>query len=184
MQKTVNELQGTVNNMLKTVDEVQKKQTLHNVVAVVKFPEYHQHQLSQQMWYSPAFYTSPGGYRMCVRINVLAIFVSVFVHLMQGKNDDNLPWPFTGMIAITLLNQLGDENHYALGFLFPQDDEASRKVVGGERALKGYGYQQFILHDRLEKAPSCKYLKDDCLYFRIEVQAAKPVKPWLVDMHC
>ena len=138
MQKTVDELQGTVNNVLKTVDELQKKQKLYNVVSVFKFPEYHQHQSSQQMWYSPAFYTSPGGYRMRVRINVLDTFVCVFVHLMQGKNDDNLPWPFTEMITLTLLNQLGDENHYALAFSFPQDDEAGRRVVGGESALRGY----------------------------------------------
>ena len=31
----------------------------------------------------------------------------------------------------------------------------------------------------IDKAPSCKYLKDDCLYFSIEVQAAKPLKPCL-----
>ena len=37
--------------------------------------------------------------------------VSVFGYLMKGKNDDNLPWPFTGEVTITLLNQLTDENH-------------------------------------------------------------------------
>ena len=51
--------------------------------------------------------------------------------------------------------------------------------MGGESALRGYGYPKFISHDQLEEAPSCKYLKDDCLYFSIEVQAAKPLKPCL-----
>ena len=113
---------------------------------------------------------------MCVRRHFC---LCVCVHLMQGKNDDNLPWPFTGMITLTLLNQLGDENHYALAFLFPQDDEAGRRVVGGETALRGYGYPKFISHDWLEEEPTCKYLKNDCLYFSIEVQAAKTLKPWL-----
>ena len=127
----VNGLQGTVTEVQNTVNELQKEQKFHNVVTVFKFPEYHQHQSSQQTWYSPAFYTSPGGYRMCIRISVLDTSVSVFVHLMQGKNDDNLPWPFTGTVTITLLNQLGDENHHALTFSFPHADEAGRRVVGG-----------------------------------------------------
>ena len=44
--------------------------------------------------------------------DVEGTYVSVGVHLMEGQNDDNLPWPFTGKVTVELLNQLEDDNHY------------------------------------------------------------------------
>ena len=104
--------------------------------------------------------------------------VSVYEY-MKGRNDDNLPWPFTGEVTITLLNQLADKNHYKATIIFPQDSESSRRVVYGELALRGYGQPKFIPHTQLDGQWNCQYLKDDCLYFRIEVTPLKPVKPWL-----
>ena len=155
-----------------------------------KMPQYYQHKSSKQAWYSPPFYTNPGGYKMCIRVdangngNGAGTHVSVFVYLMKGRNDDNLPWPFTGEVTIALLNQLANENHYTHTFSFPQqDNEASRRVVDGEMAPTGYGIRTFISHDRLDHNAdqNCQYLKDDCLYFRIKVQASKPTKPWLTS---
>ena len=102
---------------------------------------------------------------------------------MKGKNDDNLPWPFTGEVTITLLNQLADKNHYTATIIFPQDSESSRRVVYGELALRGYGRPKFIPHTQLDAQWNCQYLKDDCLYFRIEVTPLKPLKPWLQGRH-
>ena len=81
--------------------------------------------------------------------------------------DDHLPWPFTGEITITLLNQLADENHHTRSVLFPQDHEASRRVVRSERSPKEYGLSKFISHDKLDSDATlnCQYLNDDCLYF-------------------
>ena len=77
--------------------------------------------------------------------------------------------------SITLLNQLEDKNHHSDTFAFPHASDASRRVVTSNN---GYGMPKFIFHDKLA-AKNYQYLKDDCLFFRIEVQAAKPVKPWL-----
>ena len=55
---------------------------------------------------------------MCVRVDANGYddaadtHVSVFASLMKGRNDDNLPWPFTGEVTFTLLNQLADKNHH------------------------------------------------------------------------
>ena len=123
---------------------------------------------------------------MCVRVDAngdgdaAGTHVSVFGSLMKGRNDDNLPWPFTGKVTITLLNQLTYENHYTASF--SQDHMASRRVVSGEMATTGYGQPTFISHNQLRYdvvKKCCQYLKDDCLYFQIKVQTAKPVKPWL-----
>ena len=118
---------------------------------------------------------------MCVSVNANGdgdaadTHVSVFAYLMKGRNDDTLPWPFPEKVTFTLLNQLGDNNHHTRTVSFPPDDETSRRVVYGERACAGYGFSTFITHSRLD----AQYLKDDCLYFRIEVTPPKPPKPWL-----
>ena len=101
---------------------------------------------------------------------------------MKGKNDDNLSWPFTGEVTVTLLNQLEDENHHTDTVSFPQDTEdsdVSGRVVDSERAPIGYGWHKFISHNQLEVVENSQYLKDDCLYFQIEVEANEPEKPWL-----
>ena len=42
--------------------------------------------------------------------------------------------------------------------------------------------QCFISHDMLglNEMEMCQYLKDDSLYFRVQVEAIPAVKPWLV----
>ena len=121
---------------------------------------------------------------MCIRVDANGhdcedTHVSVFFYLMKGKDDDTLPWPFTGGVSITLLNQLTDGNHYTRTLTFPQGTKANKRVADGEKASTGYGMSKFISHNQLDATLNYQYLKDGCLYFRIKVQTAKPVKPWL-----
>ena len=149
---------------------------------VLQMPKFNQHITSKQGWYSPPFYTHPGGYKMCLRVdadgygNATGTYVSVFAYLMWGRNDDNLPWPFTGEVTITLLNQLADKNHCRCIVSFPQDD---RRVVGRRRAYTGHG--QFIPQYKLARDAdqNCQYLKNNCLYFEIKVHITKGMKPCL-----
>ena len=153
-----------------------------------KFTAYSHRKTVDSDIYSPAFYTSPGGYKMC--IDVLAngysegygTHVSIYACLMKGENDDHLPWPFTGTVIIELLNQLEDKNHYLQSTTFLPNEPSSRRVVSGERASNGYGKTRFISHSDLgyNAAKNCQYLKDDCLYFRINVDAKSSSKPWLL----
>ena len=54
---------------------------------------------------------------MCIRANAngfgegAGTHVSVYACLMKGRNDDTLPWPFTGKVTFMLLNELGDKDH-------------------------------------------------------------------------
>ena len=41
-------------------------------------------------WYSPPFYTGPGGYKMCIRVDAWGYGISVHVHLMRGERDSRL----------------------------------------------------------------------------------------------
>ena len=109
--------------------------------------------------------------------------ISVFAHLMRGKNDDNLSWPFTGVVTITLLNQLEDKNHHKIALQLTEyvAIEGTVRVVNSDRGRKGFGQTKFISCNQLgyDVKRNCQYLKDDCLYFQVAVEASDPLKPWL-----
>ena len=68
---------------------------------VHKFTSFNQHKSLRDKIYSPAFYTSPKGYKMCISMYAngngdgVNTHVSVYVYLMKGENDECLPWLFT-----------------------------------------------------------------------------------------
>ena len=125
---------------------------------------------------------------MCIRVDANGngdgenTHVSVFAYLMKGRNDDNLSWPFTGEVTITLLNQLANRNHYPRTTSFLQDSGIGRRVVNDEIAATGYGWHKFISHNQLGYYPAkiCQYLKNDSLYIQIDVEIPEPVKHWLI----
>ena len=151
-----------------------------------KFTNYDHHKTVNDTIYSPAFYTSPGGYKMCIGVyangNVegKGTHVSVFAYLMKGENDDHLPWPFTGKVTIKLLNQLENTNHHSRCITFFPIDSI-QQVENEERSSTGWGHRCYISHSYLgyNAAKNCQYLKDDCLYFRISVDTKSSSKPWL-----
>ena len=153
-----------------------------------KFTAYDHHKTTNDIVFSPAFYTSPGGYKMCIGVyanghkRAKGTHISIYAYLIKGENDDHLPWPFTGKVTVELLNQLGDKNHCSNITTFLPDDISSRRVVSGERSRTGYGTTCYIAHSDLgyDAAKNCQYLKDDCLYFRIKVDAKSSSTPWLV----
>ena len=61
--------------------------------------------------YSPPFYTSKSGYKMCIRTYLNGdgmgekTHVSVFFVIMKGEYDALLPWPFQSRVSLQLLNQ-------------------------------------------------------------------------------
>ena len=184
-QKEINKQREEINKQWVEMKAVKAEQRMmsDSIIAaqagpcVFKMPEFSLHKSSKRAWYSPPFYTHPGGYKMCTKVDAngdgdaAGTHVSVFACLMKGRNDDNLPWPFTGEVTFTLLNQLGNKNHHTRTILLQQDSEAGWKVVDGELAATGFGQRTFISHNKLYAPWNCQYLKDDCLYFRVKVQA-------------
>jgi len=57
---------------------------------------------------------------MCVRVNLDGVenaqgtHLSLFVHLMKGDYDELLPWPFSGSITLTVINQASSVCRYRL----------------------------------------------------------------------
>jgi len=72
---------------------------------VIKMTDYCLFKSEEKPWYSPPFYTHPGGYKMCLKVHAngsssgKGTHVSFFIYFMHGRNDDNLSWPFRGEIA-------------------------------------------------------------------------------------
>ena len=134
-------------------------------------------------WHSPGFYTSPGGYKMCLRVcaHNTCTHVICGIRLMSGEYDDSLEWPFHGEVTIELLNQLEDKNHCRVVLVF---DEAlprgsRNRVIGKEIATHGWGYRHFISYSQLSsihssRSVNCQYLKDDTLYFRVNAKVPAP----------
>ena len=60
------------------------------------------HKRQGKAWYSPPFYSEPGGYKFCLRIDPNGMLegkeshLSVWVYVMRGRFDESLKWPFTG----------------------------------------------------------------------------------------
>ncbi len=137
--------------------------------------------------FSPPFYTSSKGYKMCLRVDAngwgdgKGTHVSVCAYLMKGDNDDSLSsWPFHGTVTFELLNQLEDANHHNMSTTFPADGEHSQRVVDDKIASNGYGISSFISHADLDynANENTQYLKEDTLMFRVSVQVPDH-KPWL-----
>ena len=61
-------------------------------------------------WVSDPFYSHPGGYKMVVKIYPYGIgagggtHMSAYVQLMRGEFDDELEWPFDGLVTIEAYN--------------------------------------------------------------------------------
>ena len=150
-----------------------------------KFTNYSHHKIADDKIFSPAFYTTPGGYKMCINVDAngygkgKGTHVSVYAYLIKGENDDHLPWPFTGTVVIELLNQLSDEMHHSASIEMSTDTR--HRVLDGDKAKNGYGRPCYIAHSSLDcnAAKNCQYLKNDCLYFRLRIDSAVSPKPWL-----
>ena len=155
----------------------------------IQFNEFSKRKCNNEEWYSPGFYTSPGGYKMslCVYANGNDdgedTHVSCYICLMSGEYDDILEWPFQGEVTVELLNQLEDMNHHKSSIEFNEStsQECEERVVG-EQYGTGCGCPQFISHSQLgyNSSLNCQYLKDDTLYFRVSVKVTSTTKPWLV----
>ena len=131
------------------------------------------HQKASSNWYSPPFQTQPGVYKLQLQVvaDGKGTHVSVRVHLMKGENDAKLEWPFKGQIIVRLLNWREDKQHIEKVINFSDDDplQSCSRVIEGEKASIGLGYDRFVSHGDLDYGPeeNTEYLCDDMLCFQV-----------------
>ena len=126
-------------------------------------------------WTSDPFFTSPTGFKLCLLVfaggdgKLGKGHVSVFTELQRGPNDDILSWPFDKTVKVTLLNQLEDWCHYSIQTSFKLANLESTQIKPRAVSALGYGQPKFIGQD-MEATQNCQFLRDDCLFFKIELQ--------------
>ena len=130
-----------------------------------------------KIWFSPPFYTRPGGYKLCLCIHANGVdpaegnYVSLVIHLMQGENDNTLKWPFRGYINIQLLNWTLDCGHKddSINLHSKINARACARVLDKDISDTGYGNTHFIHHSDLvyNSDTYANYLYNDSLCFNI-----------------
>ena len=156
------------------------KKPIFNPPPDIIMNEFERRKEESKCWFSPAFYTHVGGYKMCLGIDAngwgtgKGTDVSAGVWMMKGEFDSHLKWPFKGEITVELVNQKEEEENYEMKPVEHTDsdgcDEVFQRVTEGERAgnSKGWGFAEFISHTDLYKPEEGKeYLLNDTLIFRV-----------------
>ena len=110
-------------------------------------------------WVSPPFYRN--GYKLCLIADLNDTHLSVYVHLMRGKFDDQLQWPFQGNVTVRLLNQR-DGKYHEHTIHFTKLNNAGR-VIKTDISNGGIGITNFISHSEL----LLHYLQNDTLRFQL-----------------
>ncbi|XP_068219755.1 TNF receptor-associated factor 6-like isoform X2 [Palaemon carinicauda] len=129
--------------------------------------------------HSPPFYTSQFGYKFCLRINVTwksnEHFLAIFIHAMQGENDDFLDWPFSGQINLSILDcgPSLKKNHIIESMVSKPDLQAFQRPVVS-RNPKGFGFTEFVPLAKLLKSEGGSYINRDVLCIRAVVSPKLP----------
>ncbi len=123
--------------------------------------------------YSPPFYTSPHGYRLCLRAYLYGdgsgkgSHISLFIVIMKSEYDDLLAWPFQHKITLTLINQdhpLSPEQSTTHRFI-PNAESSSFKKPDDTFNVAS-GFPEFAPLSVLTDQAICR---NDTLYFRIKL---------------
>ncbi len=119
MDQNMQTIHGTV-QCLQSSWQRRLPATLHSVmdneqglaVTTFKMEDFQSHMENEKTFHSPPFYTSPGGYKMKVEVQAVENYLSIYLHLVPGENDDHLTWPFhQATIEVQILNQQSDTSH-------------------------------------------------------------------------
>ena len=125
--------------------------------------------------YTEPFYTAQGGYKMtlCVYPNGEGSWegthISAYICLMKGDNDHDLPFPFSGIFTIKLLNWKQDTGHVVKTVAFGEATPLKHRqqVTTGQMAANGRGCD-FLSHTKLmEESSDHQYLYENKLCFQI-----------------
>ena len=119
--------------------------------------------------YSPPFYTSQYGYKMCARIYMNGdgfgknTHISLFFVVMKGEYDALLPWPFQKKITMMLLDQSNGEHMIDA---FRSDPESSSFQRPKNNMNVASGSPLFMPLDGLSNRV---YVKEETMFIKIIV---------------
>ena len=124
---------------------------------------------NQTAIYSPHFYSSQYGYKMCARIYMNGdgfgkdTHISLFFVVMKGEYDALLPWPFQKKITMMLLDQNNAEHNVDA---FRSDPESTSFQRPTNNMNVASGSPLFMPLNGLNNRT---YVKDDTMFIKIIV---------------
>ncbi len=132
-------------------------------------------------WDSPPVYTHPEGYKFYLQICTVAQSISAHAYLMHGENDDNLIWPFRGVVTFKVLNQDVDTKHKVgqAKFMQQRPTEKNRRVTAAQgKSVGGWGVNNLL---RFSDSDFLSYTRRNSLYLQVcSIEASVDNKPWLL----
>ena len=163
--ENVQSLQETMTRHSIAIDEIRLRQDVLDVkmtngTFIWKIPEVrrrYRDAVEQRKigHYSPPFYTSPHGYRMCIRVYLngdgvgRGTHVSVFFVLMRSEHDSLLSWPFRQSVRFTLINQVNPNASISEAFMPDLESPSFQKPDGDMNIASGFPKfaKQAVLND-------------------------------------
>ncbi|XP_066473834.1 TNF receptor-associated factor 1-like isoform X2 [Tiliqua scincoides] len=126
--------------------------------------------------YSPSFYTSRYGYKLCLKLfpngdgTGAGTHLSLFLVLMKGEYDFFLKWPFRHKVTFTLLDQI-NKNHISTSFRPLESSSSFQRPVSETNVASGL--PEFcplnVLH-----APQTNYICNDTLVIQAVIDTKLP----------
>ena len=123
-------------------------------------------------FYSPSFYTSRYGYKMCARIYLngdgmgRGTHISLFFVVMRGEYDAILRWPFRQKVTFMLLDQ--DNVEHVIDAFRPDPNSSSFQRPRRETNIAS-GCPTFC---SIEELNNHAYIRDDTMFFKIIVDTS------------
>ena len=117
--------------------------------------------------YSPGFYASPHGYKLCLRINLNGVksgvgtHLALYVHMMRGDYDNHLEWPFSKGFSLSIVDQSDDKSlryHITETVITKPELSAFQRPVPPHNVISSEysGYEHFASIDEIHKPQYCK----------------------------
>ena len=137
----------------------------------------------QESFYSPCFFTSRYGYKMCARIYLngdgmgRGTHMSLFFVVMRGQYDALLRWPFRQNVTIAMLDQ--DNVAHVTYTLRPDPDMPAFQRPRGTANIRS----GFPLFCSLTELNNHAYVRDDTMFLTITVDALDTTEN-LVCLYC
>ena len=126
----------------------------------------------QVSFYSPCFYTSRYGYKMCARIYLngdgmgRGTHISIFFVVMRGQYDALLRWPFRQKVTFMLMDQ--DNVEHVIDAFRPDPSSSSFRRPRRETNIAS-GCPMFC---SLSELNNHSYVRDDTMFLKIIVDTS------------
>ena len=124
--------------------------------------------------YSAPFYTNRFGYKLCLRLYMdgdgsgKGTHLSFFLTIMKGEYDALLPWPFSQMVTLMLLDQSSGSKKHIVQCFKPEVSSSSFWRPQSEMNVAS-GCPKFALLSVLHDS---NFVKDDTLFFKVSIDTA------------